>query len=289
MDIDLLKTFVEVANTRHFGRAAENLYLTQSAVSFRIRQLEQTLGVNLFLRQRNNIQLTTAGERLLPHAKMIITSVQRARLEVALAEGTNKQMSLAGTPNIWDAFLQFGIANIISAMPGVSVVAEVKAQQESTRLLLERTLDMAVLFDPPKVDELKVERIFELPILPLTSFDDCTQHNFFENKYIYVDWGTSFALWHADLAASKTLPYVRTSTGRIALDLLLQCGGSAFIPETLASKYLNDGVLKHVEDMPRTSREVFIAYHKDNDQKEVIEKVIGILTQITVPNDFNEE
>ncbi|MBL4699794.1 MAG: type II secretion system F family protein [Phycisphaeraceae bacterium] len=46
MDIDLLKTFVEVVRTRHFGKAAENLYITQSAVSFRIRQLEQGLGVS---------------------------------------------------------------------------------------------------------------------------------------------------------------------------------------------------------------------------------------------------
>ena len=72
MDIDLLKTFVEVVRTRHFGKAAENLYITQSAVSFRIRQLEQGLGVNLFIRQRNNIQLTAPGERLLPHKLVII-------------------------------------------------------------------------------------------------------------------------------------------------------------------------------------------------------------------------
>ncbi|MDQ4425686.1 LysR family transcriptional regulator, partial [Thalassolituus sp.] len=52
MDTDLLKTFMEVSRTRHFGRAAENLYLTQSAVSFRIRQLEGLLGVELFSRQR---------------------------------------------------------------------------------------------------------------------------------------------------------------------------------------------------------------------------------------------
>ena len=49
MDTELLKTFLEVSRTRHFGRAAESLYLTQSAVSFRIRQLENQLGVNLFI------------------------------------------------------------------------------------------------------------------------------------------------------------------------------------------------------------------------------------------------
>ena len=55
MNTDLLRTFLEVAKTRHFGLAAENLYLTQSAVSSRIKQLETTLGVQLFTRQRNNI------------------------------------------------------------------------------------------------------------------------------------------------------------------------------------------------------------------------------------------
>ena len=63
MNTDLLRTFLEVAKTRHFGHAAENLYLTQSAVSSRIRQLETTVGVPLFTRQRNNILLTPSGDR----------------------------------------------------------------------------------------------------------------------------------------------------------------------------------------------------------------------------------
>ncbi len=218
MDIDLLKTFVEVVRTRHFGRAAENLYITQSAVSFRIRQLEQSLGVNLFIRQRNNIQLTAPGERLLPHAKMILTGMQRAKVDVALANNMHKQLSLAGTPNIWDAFLQFGINNIVSAMPDVSLVAEVKAQQESTRLLLERTLDMAVLFDPPKVDELLVQPISDLAIIPVSTFAGLTRDEFFERQYVYVDWGTAFSLWHAKQFTGNTPPFFRTSTGRIALD-----------------------------------------------------------------------
>lgn len=82
MDTELLKTFLEVQKTRHFGKAADNLYLTQSAVSFRIRQLEQSLGTNLFYRSRNNIQLTAAGEALLPHAIAVIQALNNARLQI---------------------------------------------------------------------------------------------------------------------------------------------------------------------------------------------------------------
>ncbi|CAH9049623.1 HTH-type transcriptional regulator HdfR [Pseudoalteromonas holothuriae] len=280
MDIDLLKTFVEVVKTRHFGRAAENLYITQSAVSFRIRQLEQSLGVNLFIRQRNNIQLTAPGERLLPHATMILTGMQRAKVDVALASNMHKQLALSGTPNIWDAFLQFGINNIVAAMPGVSLVAEVKAQQESTRLLLERTLDLAVLFDPPKVDELVVKSIRDLAIIPVSTFECEDALAFFNNQYVYVDWGTAFSLWHAKQFSGSTPPYFRTSTGRIALDLIMQCGGSAFIPHALAHDMIEQGKLFHINCVEQVSREIFIAYHKDNEQKEQIETITKLLESL---------
>lgn len=82
MDTELLKTFLEVQKTRHFGKAAENLYLTQSAISFRIRQLEQNLGVALFTRYRNNIQLTAAGELLLPHASAVLSAIGAAKEQI---------------------------------------------------------------------------------------------------------------------------------------------------------------------------------------------------------------
>ncbi|MEX2366994.1 MAG: LysR family transcriptional regulator, partial [Pseudohongiellaceae bacterium] len=72
MDIELLRTFLEVRNTRHFGKAANNLFITQAAVSSRIKLLEQMLESPLFVRYRNNLQLTEAGERLVNHAEEIL-------------------------------------------------------------------------------------------------------------------------------------------------------------------------------------------------------------------------
>ncbi|MBU2179036.1 MAG: LysR family transcriptional regulator [Gammaproteobacteria bacterium] len=95
MDTELLKTFLEVQKTRHFGKAADNLYLTQSAVSFRIRQLEQSLGVTLFNRFRNNIQLTTAGEMLLPHAQAVLNAIASAKQQIALSYHPDKPLQLS--------------------------------------------------------------------------------------------------------------------------------------------------------------------------------------------------
>ncbi len=94
MDTELLRTFLEVQKTRHFGKAADNLYLTQSAVSFRIRQLEQSLGVTLFNRFRNNIQLTTAGEMLLPHAQAVLSAIASAKQQIALNYHPDRPLQL---------------------------------------------------------------------------------------------------------------------------------------------------------------------------------------------------
>lgn len=92
MDTELLKTFLEVQKTGHFGKAAEHLYLTQSAVSFRIRQLEQNLGTSLFHRSRNNIQLTQAGETLLPYALSVVQALSTARNHIQ--QQLNQQLPL---------------------------------------------------------------------------------------------------------------------------------------------------------------------------------------------------
>lgn len=107
MDTELLKTFLEVSRTRHFGRAAEALYLTQSAVSFRIRQLENQLGVNLFTRHRNNIRLTTAGEKLLPYAETLMNTWQAARKEVAHTSRHN-EFSIGASASLWSVCLTPG-------------------------------------------------------------------------------------------------------------------------------------------------------------------------------------
>ena len=72
MDLELLRTFLEVHRNRHFGRASETLHLTQAAVSARIKHLESLLGVQLFDRLRRDIRLTPEGNRLVRYAERLL-------------------------------------------------------------------------------------------------------------------------------------------------------------------------------------------------------------------------
>lgn len=82
MDLDLaqVRAFVAVAEQLHFGRAAAKLFLTQQALSKRIQRLESALGEALFLRYHQNVELTPAGRRFLPHARTLLAVADAAAL-----------------------------------------------------------------------------------------------------------------------------------------------------------------------------------------------------------------
>ena len=78
MDNQNLKAFITVAETGSFSEAAEQLYLTQSAISKRIAQLEQQIGKRLFDRIARQVSLTEAGQELLPRARRILQEYENA-------------------------------------------------------------------------------------------------------------------------------------------------------------------------------------------------------------------
>ena len=277
MDSELLRTFLEVSHTKHFGKAAENLYLTQAAVSTRIRQLESQLGVQLFTRLRNNIRLTPAGEKLRPLANANVTLVQRIRQEVAIANNQDQQISIGATPNLWDAFLQHELSKLFGQFPGIAIRAEAHTATTLARQLLERTLDIAITFDAPKIDEVSTEEIVRVPLFLASSTKTASWQVAMQNHYVMVDWGTAFKVQHAQQFAGAPPAILHTNTGRIALDFLLTNGGSAFLPESLLMPYVESGQLHLVTGTPSISRSVYASYITESDRLDSFRKIINAI------------
>ncbi|MDL4771130.1 MULTISPECIES: LysR family transcriptional regulator [Thermomonosporaceae] len=89
MDVDLpgVRAFVAAVEEMHFGRAAQRLFLTQQALSKRVRRLEQALGTPLFERTTRRVSLTAAGRRFLPLAQEAVTAFDTAVAAVRTAGG----------------------------------------------------------------------------------------------------------------------------------------------------------------------------------------------------------
>lgn len=279
MDVKVFRTFLELAKVRHFGRAAENLYLTQAAVSARIKQLENYFDTQLFTRDRNNIKLTSAGERLVSYAEVMVATLQQAKFELSLDNGKALQLTIGGTPNIWDAYLQNCLSVITDAFSGYGFMAEVMGREQLSRNLLERTLDMGFAFDQIKAEELQCKKVADLVLVMVSTRPD-TADSVFNNKYVYVDWGSRFASEHADRHPKAPAPFLRTSTARIALDFILEKGGSAYMPASVVEPFLNSGQLHRVAGVEDWYRPIYLSYRKNSSSVEAITQVEGLVKNI---------
>ncbi|MDA0150900.1 LysR family transcriptional regulator [Vibrio sp. Makdt] len=279
MDVKVFRTFLEVARVRHFGRAAENLYLTQAAVSARIKQLEGYFDTQLFIRDRNNIKLTSSGERLIGYAEVMVSTLQQAKFELSLESGKALQLTLGGTPNIWDAYLQNCLSVVTDSFGGYGFMAEVMGREQLNRNLLERTLDMAFAFDQIKAEELNCKKVADL-VLVLVSTQPDDLESVFQHKYVYVDWGTRFGSEHAERHPKVPAPYLRTSTARIALDFILEKGGSAYLPVSLVEPFIESGQLHKVKGVEDWYRPVYLSYRKNSTSVDAIMQVEKLVNEI---------
>lgn len=277
MDLDLLKTFLEVYRTRHFGRAAENLFLTQSAVSARIRLLEETLNVPLFVRSRNNIQLTPAGERLLGHAESILAAWHRARQDTMLAQEARVPLAIGGMYNLWDILLQDWVHGLARRFPHVALQAEAHDWETLVRKLLDGALDIGFMFEPPDMAGLFVQEIATIRLMMVATKPGTKAGEAIREEYVMVDWGTSFAIAHARHFRDMPPPRVRLGQGRMALAYVLECGGAAYLAERMVQEHLRDGRLFRVEDAPVIDRQAYAVYESAHERRALVQEVLESL------------
>lgn len=281
MDIDLLKTFLEVNRTRHFGRAADNLFLTPAAVSARVRQLEHILGVELFLRSRNNIQLTPEGERLVPHAETLLLAWARARQDVALQSDQLQQLNLGSTYSLWRFGLGHALNVINDLLPDVAVRAEAHPSDTLNRMLQERTLDLALLLEPPEMSGFKSERVGQVKLVLVSSDPAANAKSALQSGYVMVDWGVSFELFHTRRYGDASRPVLHTNMGMLALDYLQQQGGAAYLPQSVLSQPAGEG-LSRVKGAPVFSRPLYGVYRSASDRKDAIGRLLGKLKPLEI-------
>ncbi|KML64911.1 HTH-type transcriptional regulator HdfR [Pectobacterium peruviense] len=267
MDTELLKTFLEVSRTRHFGRAAESLYLTQSAVSFRIRQLETQLGANLFTRHRNNIRLTPAGERLLPYAESLIGTWQIAKKEVARSQ-QHSLLSVGATASLWEAYLTPWLQSLYQQRPLLQLEARIALRHSLVQQLHERQLDLLITTEQPKMEELASQLLgnFSLSLFAAEAHPPGQ-----ELPYIKLEWGADFHQQETRLLASDQLPVLTTTSAHLTRQLLETTGGCAFLPSHWLQTYSS---LRIVGDSQPVVRPFYAVWLQNSDQQTMIRQLL---------------
>jgi DNA-binding transcriptional LysR family regulator len=277
MDLELLKTFLEVHRVSHFGKAAENLFVTPSAVSARIRQLEEHLGVSLFSRTRNNIHLTEAGERLLGHASSMVNAWDKARYEILSGVDPVRKLSILAVPSLWDTVLLPRVASLRKEKPELLLRLGAMPSDMIWRKLQQNQADLGFIVEPHAGPELQIHESGSLELVLVTNRSRQTLDSVVHNDYIMVDWGGSFMTRHAALFPDAPVPATWVSTGRIAFDLLLAGAGcGCYLPEVMVNSAVKARRLFRVKPAPTIRLSIYAAHPVWASEQE--ELIGGLLT-----------
>jgi len=261
MDIAQAKTFLSIVETGNFNKAAEQVHVTQSTVSMRIKTLEDALGQKLFVRNKSGATLTAAGSQFLKHAQAMVRIWEQARHEVSLPDKFTGVLSVGGQFTLWDNLLLNWIPWVRSALPELAIRAEVGHSEGLMHQLIEGLLDIGVMYTPQARPGIVIEELFTDQLI-LVSTSESTKGPGDEG-YVLVDWGPEFNMSYIQAFPDIEQPAITVSHGPLGLQHILDNGGSGYFPLRLAAYYLDEGSLHQVPSTPVFSRPVFMVYPDD--------------------------
>src|SRR5205085_7994594 len=163
--LDLLAGFEAAARHLSFTKAGDELFLTQSAVSRQIKELEDQLGVPLFHRRHRALVLTEAGQQFYAAAVQVLTTMRHATSRLKASTG-RKPLSVTTTSSFAALWLIPRLAGFTRTHPGIDVriTAETRVQD------LERDgLDLAIRHGPPSLAGPNAVRLFGERVFPVCS------------------------------------------------------------------------------------------------------------------------
>ena len=164
-----LKVFAAVARHLSFTRAAEELYLTQPAVSMQVKQMEGAIGLPLFEQIGKRIHLTEAGEVMHHYSRVVadnLSEAEQAMEELKGVDGGRLQLSVATTVNYFATRLLSGFC---AAHPGVRVSLDVINRESLLRQLDENQTDIVLMGKPPEGLGVVAEPFMDNPLVVIAS------------------------------------------------------------------------------------------------------------------------
>jgi len=166
-----LQVFEAVARHLSYTRAAEDLYLTQPAVSMQVKQLEGSAGLPLFEQIGKKIYLTQAGETMLVHARTIMQHLAVASEEMNELLGVDSgrlRIAIASTVNYFATRL---LATFTREHPGVEISLDVANRELLLARLDENVPDLVLMGQPPKDMDLVSESFMDNPLIVISALN----------------------------------------------------------------------------------------------------------------------
>lgn len=169
MEIKELETFLAVVAEQSLNKAAENLFLSQSTVTMRIKSLEEKLGCVLFTRTSRGVVLTEQGRTLLPYAERIRRNVEESYHVLASMKAGSKRLAIGAASAIGSYQLPYILGGYVEVEADVEILCRNGKSNEIFQMLQDEEVDIGLTGSAFQHPLLECHALKSDPVLLLTS------------------------------------------------------------------------------------------------------------------------
>lgn len=275
MEIRHMHTFLQVAATQSFTKAAETLGYSQANVSFQVRQLEDELGAPLFDRIGKRAHLTQYGEMLIPLAQQIVSTARKAETLFRDKETLEGTLRIGFVESLFECLFRQTVLRFHRQFPRVTLEATVDATSELLKRLHAGQLDIVCLIDSNLVDPaIHYWKTVQCSILivaspdhPLARRERLDLRDLNGQEFVLMEDTAPYILDFNGLLLRENIrinPFLKVQSPAAALQLIVQGNYLSLLPDYSAKEAIRTGRVARL-DIPSFSQSQTVQFlvHKN--------------------------
>lgn len=294
MEIRNIVTFLKVAGTQNFSKAADQLGYSQSAITVQIQQLERELNVQLFERIGKRVYLTEKGQEFVPYANEIMNAVEQAMEFPGEQNAVKGKLRIGGVESVCTALLPDLILRMHQLYPDIEVVIRSGTTNELVEMAKTNELDLVFTFDKKIYNPEwvciaeKTEKVCfvtgrlqgrkELPEQEYIGIEHLV-----EEPFILTEMGAAYQYELEQLLAERELridPILEIGNTETIIQLVKKGMGVSFLPKFTVEKEFKKGKIKQIQtDLPEVRMHCQLLYHKNKHLTPQMKVLIGLVQE----------
>ena len=253
-----LKTFLRVARLGSFRRAADEMFVTQAAVTSRIKALEEWLGFEVFARHRRGADLTEQGERFIDYARNALDTIEHGRTEARRATSFRAHYRFMSQYLLLDGFTLDWLDWMKQQAPDVSLSIDSGYAGTAASDISNGLLDLAVGYQFQVIRGVVFEPLFDERLILVTSHDDVTR---WRDNYISIGWDDAFDDEHRRFVGElQRTNRLHAEFIDVARSMLMREACSAFVVERTILPLIEQNQVRRVPGAPVMTRPAHAIY-----------------------------
>lgn len=255
MNLEEIRTFIAIVETKSLVAASRRLHVTQSTVTARMNSLEEEMGQRLLHRSKSGAELTSPGFKFLRYAELMLQVWSNARHAISLPPGFNGICNIGLEFDLWTDLGERFVEHLQDDERRIAASVWPAEQMQLNRWLGMGLIDVAFCYSPQTTGNFSNRVIMDDELIMVSTVN--SSDNFLGASYVYVDHGDEFRRQHAEAFAGYSAGLVVASS-QWALDTLLRRGGSGYLPRRMVGTSLSEGRVFAVSAAPMFKRCVYL-------------------------------